>query len=99
MSTDQWVQDAENNTSLVSRLDGTRDIAGNTRIDFGIDSASHGLMAREWVAFGVYDEERDGMAVVPGGPLPGAATAGALAVMTMLGLSKLRKRKNCEPSR
>lgn len=91
VSTDQWVQDANHDTSLVSRLDNTHDIAGNVRINFGIDSESYGLTAREWVAFGVYEEED--YHGTSGQPLPGVLISALLATGTILSVSSKKRLK------
>lgn len=67
VDTQQYVQDADHNTTLVSRIDDYVDLAGNVRINFGINSPVDGLIAREWVAVGVIDDEP----VPMGAPLPG----------------------------
>lgn len=86
VSTEQLVYDGVD-TILASRVDGTHDIADNVRINFGLTNG----YSREWVAFGVSDENS---AVVPsGGPLPGLMTVSILAFGTVLGASRLGKKK------
>lgn len=90
----QYVYDGNKNvepmnpdTSLVSRVDGTKDLAGNVRINFGIESASIGYTGREFVAFGVGGETEP-----HGQPLPGVAFAGLLAMGSIAAAKKMRKR-------
>jgi hypothetical protein len=68
----QYVQDANHDTTLVSRVDGTHDLAGNVRINFGLGDRNNqeSLVAREFVAFGVSDPDSPS-----GQPLPGVLTS------------------------
>ena len=77
VDTYQYVQDAGHATTLQSRQHNTLDLAGNVRINFGIDSVG----AREFVA--VYAPS--------GQPLPGLLFAGMLSLVTVFGASKIRK--------
>lgn len=78
VDTYQYVQDADHATTLQSRQHNTVDLAGNVRINFGIDSVG----AREFVA--VYAPS--------GQPLPGLLFAGMLSLGTVFAAAKLRKR-------
>ena len=84
----QYVRDLDGQetpitTTLVSRVDGTTDQAGNIRINFGIND-----IGREFVA--VFDKpDFNG---VSGQPLPGLLVAGVLAMGTVLVGKRLRKR-------
>ena len=78
VDTYQYVQDANHATTLQSRQHNTVDLAGNVRINFGIDSVG----AREFVA--VY--------APTGQPLPGLLFAGMLSLGTVFAAAKLRKR-------
>lgn len=85
----QYVQDADHDTTLVSRQHNTVDLAGNVRINFGVDSAGLGLIGREFVA--VFDKPSiDGG--VSGQPLPGALTS-FLLIAASVGLCRLKKRE------
>ncbi len=88
MDTYQYVQDANNATTMVSRQHNTVDLANNVRINFGIDSPADGLTGREFVA--IYGGT--GGTVVSGQPLPGLLFAGLLSLGTVFGAAKLRKR-------
>ena len=88
VDTYQYVQDANNITTMVSRQHNTLDLANNVRINFGIDSASEGLIGREFVA--VYSGT--GGTIISGQPLPGLLFAGLLSLGTVFGAAKLRKR-------
>lgn len=80
----QYVADADHPTTLASRVDGTKDLAGNVRMNFGLTN----MIGREFIAFGV-----GGTAPAPSGqPLPGIAIAGALALGTIAAAKKMRKR-------
>ena len=78
VDTYQYVQDADHATTLQSRQHNTVDLAGNVRINFGIDSVG----AREFVA--VYAPS--------GQPLPGLLFAGMLSLGTVFAAAKIRKR-------
>ena len=82
----QYVFDAEHDTTLVSRVDGTHDLAGNVRINFGVDSVSAGFIGREFVAFGV----DNGTPAPSGQPLPGALVSLALALGTLVTARKIK---------
>ena len=96
----QLVQDADNHTTLMSRVIDTHDLAGNVRIDFGIDNGTYGVhepkyiasIGREFVAFGVYDGKEHDHPAPSGQPLPGAMTSGLLALGTVACAKKLRKK-------
>ena len=92
VDTYQFVKDANNDTSMVSRQHNTVDLAGNVRINFGIDSVSEGLIGREFVA--VYDDTAYlHRTVTPaGGPLPGLLFVGLLSMGTVFGASRMKKR-------
>ena len=78
----------EDPTTLINRLDGTKDGAGNIRVNFGIDS-----IGREFVA--VYDDGSIDYANLPhaaGGPLPGLLFVGLLSMGTVFGASRMKKR-------
>ena len=87
----QLVQDANNDPTLVSRGIDIHDLAGNVRVNFGIDSASFGNLAREFVAFGVTDgnHSKGGSS---GQPLPGVMATGLLAMGTIAAAKKMKKR-------
>lgn len=78
VDTYQYVQDADHATTLQSRQHNTLDLAGNVRINFGIDNVG----AREFVA--VYAPS--------GQPLPGLLFAGILSLGTVFAAAKIRKR-------
>ena len=94
----QYVNDATKGTEmynpdtmLVSRLDNTKDLAGNVRINFGLDMDNNS--AREFVAFGSAGDY-DGNTRPPSGqPLPGAMVAGCLSLGTLLLGKRVRRRK------
>ena len=89
----QYVQDANHDTTLRSRVDDTKDLAGNVRINFGIDSATHGFIGREFVA--VYDDTAYLRHVdANGGPLPGLLFAGLLSMGTVFGASSMKKKRS-----
>ena len=96
VDTYQYVQDAEHDTSMLSRQHNTLDLADNVRINFGIDSLTYGPIAREFVA--VYTGTTGGAGGGAGGghssgqPLPGLLFAGMLSLGTVFGVSKMRKR-------
>ncbi len=99
----QYTQDAKHETILYSRQFNTADIAGNIRVDFGIDNGTYGKyepegtesIAREFVA--VYSEDKDlinkQLAGGSGGPLPGVFFAGLLSLGTVFGASKAKRQK------
>lgn len=91
----QYVQDDDHVTTLMSRQHNTTDLAGNVRINFGIDNGTYGDGAgigREFVA--VYDHPAgiDGGHGTTGGPLPGPMTAAAV-VACMAALNSARRRR------
>lgn len=79
----QYVEDADHDTTLASRVDGTYDLAGNVRINFGLTN----LIGREFVAFGV-----GGTPAPSGQPLPGATLAGLLAIGSIVTAKRMKKR-------
>ena len=84
VDTYQYVQDDNNATTLQSRQHNTVDLAGNVRINFGINDMGH-----EFVA--VY-RSAGGTNSTAGQPLPGLLFAGMLSLGTVLGVSRMRKR-------
>ncbi len=83
----QYVQDDNHNTTLMSRQADDLDLAGNVRVNFGIDlpPTYDGVgIAREFVA--VY-------APASGGPLPSLLFTGLLSLSTVFGASKMKKQK------
>ncbi len=92
----QYVQDDDHVTTLYSRQHNTYDLAGNVRINFGIDNGVYGDgvgIGREFVA--VYDHPTgidDGHGTT-GGPLPGVFFAGLLSLGTVFGASKMKRQK------
>ena len=81
-------------STLVSRVDGTKDLANNIRINFGVNSATNGLIGREFVAIGSFGDFDGNIPVPPSGqPLPGALFAGLLSMGTVL-LGKRLRRNN-----
>ena len=80
---DLYGQDTPIETTLVSRVDGTHDLANNIRINFGINE-----IGREFVA--VFD--KPDFHGVSGQPLPGLLVAGVLAMGTVLAGKRLKKR-------
>lgn len=87
----QYVQDGVHDTTLVSRQHNTTDLAGNVRVNFGIDSDSEGLIAREFVA--VYNRTEDIGGGMSGQPLPGMLTS-CLVALGSIGLTRRFKKKN-----
>ena len=81
----QYVQDANHDTTLQSRQHNTLDLAGNVRINFGINDVGH-----EFVA--VYNSSDSGTPSPSGQPLPGLLFAGMLSLGTVFAASKMRKR-------
>lgn len=77
VDTYQYVKDADNDTTLLSRQHNTEDLAGNVRINLGINGG------REFVA--VYNGSPSGQ------PLPGLLFAGMLSLGTVFGVSRMRK--------
>ena len=73
-------------TTLKSRLDGTHDIAGNVRINFGLSNYS----AREFVA--VYRPIGEDGGHSSGQPLPGVLIAGLISVGTIASAKYLKKK-------
>ena len=93
----QYVQGGpEDPTTLMSRVDGTTDGAGNIRVNFGIDNGTYGDgigIGREFVA--VYDDGSIDYANLPraaGGPLPGLLFVGLLSMGTVFSASRMKKR-------
>lgn len=86
VDTYQYVQDANHDTTLQSRQHNTVDLAGNVRINFGIDNVG----AREFVA--VYSGSTSDTPSPSGQPLPGLLFAGMLSLGTVFAASKMRKR-------
>ncbi|MBR0459492.1 MAG: hypothetical protein IJJ26_09670 [Victivallales bacterium] len=89
VDTYQYVQDANNATTMLSRQHNTVDLAGNVRVNFGIGVRDEHEIGREFVAVfsGVTSD------TVPSGqPLPGLLFAGMLSLGTVFGASKMRKR-------
>ena len=84
VDTYQYVQDANHDTTLTSRQHNTLDLAGNVRINFGIND-----VAREFVA--VYTGV-DNASAPSGQPLPGLLLAGMLSLGTVFAAAKIRKR-------
>ncbi len=76
-------------TTLVSRVIDTHDLAGNVRVNLGIDSVQEGLIGREFVAFGVADKTHGGHS---GQPLPGAMATCMLAMGAIAAAKKMKKR-------
>ena len=90
VDTYQYVQDADHDTTLLSRQHNTLDLADNVRINFGIDSVAVGPIAREFVA--VYTSTGStGGTSSSGQPLPGLLFAGMLSLVTVFGASRMRK--------
>ena len=92
VDTYQYVQDADHDTTLLSRQHNTLDLADNVRINFGIDSVEDGLVAREFVAVYTGANGGSGGTSPSGQPLPGLLVAGMLSLGTVLGAAKMRKR-------
>jgi len=67
----QLVNDELSPSSLVSRVNGTQDQAGNIRLNFGYNT-ENGLLGHELVAFGVITHDD---AYPTGQPLPGAVAS------------------------
>ena len=86
----QYVQDANHNTSLVSRQHNTVDVAGNVRINFGIDSLSEGYIGREFVA--VYEHAEDEGGRPTGAPLPGVMMSCLVGIGGIIMARKKTKR-------
>lgn len=81
----QYVNDANHSTVLWSRLDGTQDLAGNVRINFGLED----YIAHEFIAFGVSDQS----APPSGQPLPGTFATLAIAG-SCISIAYKRRKKN-----
>ena len=100
VDTYQFVEDyreeiPDDNTLMQSRQHNTEDLAGNVRINFGIDNGTYGDgagIAREFVA--VYDDTAYlRHPVTPaGGPLPSLLFVGLLSMGTVFGASRMKKR-------
>ena len=81
----QYVYDvAHDQTVLWSRLDGTHDLAGNVRVNFGLED----YVAHEFVAFGVSEPEPPS-----GQPLPGVLATSIVAFCSIGCVKKLGKKK------
>ena len=78
-------------TTLVSRLDNTDDLAGNVRINFGIGTNESNWIGREFVAIGSFGDFNGKIPVPSGQPLPGALFAGLLSLGTVLLSKRLRR--------
>ena len=92
VDTYQYVQDADHDTSLLSRQHNTLDLANNVRVNFGIDSIAEGRpIAREFVAVYTGANGGSGGTSPSGQPLPGLLFAGMLSLVTVFGASKIRK--------
>lgn len=72
VDTRQYVYDAEHGTILASRLDGTKDLADNVRINLGMTTYPTG---REYIAYGACDWE-----YIKGQPLPSVMFSALLAL-------------------
>ena len=96
VDTYQFVQDANNETLMYSRQHNTSDLAGNVRVNFGIDNGTYGDgvgIGREFVA--VYDDTAYLHHTTPaGGPLPGLLFVGLLSMGTIFGASKIKEKTN-----
>ena len=95
VDTYQFVQDASNETLMYSRQHNISDLAGNVRVNFGIDNGTYGDgegIGREFVA--VYDDTAfERYPVTPaGGPLPSLLFVGLLSMGTVFGASRMKKR-------
>ena len=84
VDTFQYVQDANNDTSLMSRQHNTFDLAGNVRVNLGIDSETFGEIGREFVA--VYNG-------ATGSPLPSLLLVALLSSGTVFGASRMKAKK------
>ncbi len=103
VDTYQFVQDnnAYTDTTLKSRQHNTSDIAGNIRVNFGIDLPPVGDgnltdISREFVAVYSGDSELIRSQIgggTTGGPLPGVFFAGLLSLGTVFGASKAKRQK------
>ena len=80
---DKYGQDTSIDTTLVSRVAGTHDLAGNLRINFGINE-----IGREFVSVFMKPDSNG----VSGHPLPGLLVSSLLAMGTVLAGKRLRKR-------
>ncbi len=83
VDTYQYVRDASHDTTLQSRQHNTVDLAGNVRVNFGINDLGHEFVA---VYSGV-----DRTPSPSGQPLPGLLFAGMLSLGTVFAASKMRK--------
>lgn len=86
----QYVKDTGYDTSLVSRQHNTVDVAGNVRINFGIDSLSTGYIGREFVA--VYEPSKDEGGHSSGAPLPGVMMSCLVGIGGIIMVRKKTKR-------
>ena len=85
----QYVYDAAHDTTLYSRVDGTHDLAGNVRVNFGLsEDGGTTLLAREFVAFGVSDNSTPS-----GQPLPGVLSTIVVACCSIACAKKMKKNK------
>ena len=83
------------NTTLMSRNIDTHDLAGNVRVNFGIDNGVYGDgvgIPREFVAFGVTDGKVHDHPSPSGQPLPGAMATCLLAMGAVAAAKKMKKR-------
>lgn len=90
----QFVYDADHDTTLVSRLDNTHDLANNVRVNYGIGENESNYIGREFVS--IYDGTLDYNEIrgqTAGGPLPGLMTVCLLSLGTVGGCSAFRKRR------
>ena len=85
----QLVNSATSPTTLASRVDGTKDISGNVRINFGFTTTDDG---REFVSFWSQGDYNGETPEAPSGqPLPGAFVASMLAFGSVFAGKKLKK--------
>ena len=91
VTTDQYVEDPEHSTHLVSREDGTHDQAGNVRVNLTVDINDPVFStAREFVVFGAgYEEDSD--IVTTGGPLPCLPFAAILSFGTIAAMKRRKQ--------
>ena len=83
----QYVYDLDHATTLVSRLHNTVDLAGNVRVNFGINSESEGYIGREFVAVAETPET-----IHLGSPLPGVMSS-CMIMAGIVGLAKMKKKE------
>ena len=77
--------------TLVSRVNGTVDQAGNVRLNFGYNSGDGGYSSHEIIAFGSYGDYSES-AQPTGQPLPGVLTS-ALIAGGFAGIACRKRRK------